>query len=88
MRLSRGTVGNAYDNAMAESFFASLEYDLIARRTWKTMTEASLAMFTWMKVWYPRRGPSGLYYQSPDNFEGKHHEKSDTAEEQIVYELQ
>ena len=82
-------MGNAYDNAMAESFFASLEYDLIARRTWKTMTEASLEMFTWMEVWYnPRRRPSGLYHQSPDNFERKHHEKSDTAEEQIIYELQ
>ena len=42
MRPSMGTVGDAYDNAMAESFFASLECELIARRTWKTKTEARL----------------------------------------------
>ena len=46
VRPSMGTVGDAYDNAMAESFFASLECELIARRTWKTKTEARLAVFT------------------------------------------
>jgi putative transposase len=44
---SVGTVGDAYDNAMAESFFASLECELIARRSWNTKTEARLAAFTW-----------------------------------------
>ena len=42
VRPSMGTVGDAYDNAMAESFFASLECELIARRTWKTKTDARL----------------------------------------------
>ena len=42
-----GTVGDAYDNAMAESFFATLECELIDRRVWKTHTEARLAIFTW-----------------------------------------
>ena len=42
-----GTVGDAYDNAMAESFFATLECELIDRRLWKTHTEARLAIFTW-----------------------------------------
>ena len=45
VRPSMGTVGDAYDNAMAESFFASLECELIARRSWKTKTEARLAVF-------------------------------------------
>lgn len=36
-----GTVGDAYDNAMAESFFASLECELINRKTFKTRTEAA-----------------------------------------------
>ena len=36
LRPSMGTVGDAYDNAMAESFFATLECELIARRSWKT----------------------------------------------------
>ena len=42
-----GTVGDAYDNAMAESFFASLECELINRRSWQTKLQARLAVFTW-----------------------------------------
>lgn len=71
-----GTVGDAYDNAMAESFFASLECELIARRTWKTKTEARLAIFTWIETWYnPRRRHSSLGQISPINFEKKEKEK-------------
>ncbi len=70
VRPSMGTVGDAYDNAMAESFFASLECELIARRSWKTKPEARLAVFTWIESWYnPRRLHSALDYQSPINFE-------------------
>ena len=70
VRPSMGTVGDAYDNAMAESFFASLECELIARRSWKTKLEARLAVFTWIESWYnPRRLHSALDYQSPINFE-------------------
>ena len=50
MRPSMGTVGDAYDNAMAESFFASLECERIALRIWKTKTEARLAIFTWIET--------------------------------------
>ncbi|UJP05075.1 MAG: IS3 family transposase, partial [Nitrosomonas sp.] len=39
-------VGDAYDNAMAESFFASLKCELIDRCSWKNKTEARLAIFT------------------------------------------
>jgi putative transposase len=57
-------------NAMAESFFASLECELIARRSWKTKGEARLAVFTWIESWYnPRRRHSGIGYMSPVNFE-------------------
>ena len=89
VRPSMGTVGDAYDNAMAESFFASLECELIARRSWKTKTEARLAVFTWIESWYnPRRRHSGLDYQSPNNFERKHQQKSTHIENQIANELQ
>jgi putative transposase len=72
VRTSMGTVGDAYDNAMAESFFASLECELIDRRVWKTLTEARMAVFTWIESWYnPRRLHSSLGYQSPNNFERK-----------------
>jgi len=89
VRPSMGTVGDAYDNAMAESFFASLECELIARRSWKTKTEARLAVFTWIESWYnPRRRHSGLNYQSPNNFERKHLQKSTNTENQMIQELQ
>ena len=88
-RPSMRTVGDAYVNAMAESFFASLECELIARRTWKTQTEARLAVFTWIESWYnPRRRHSGLNYQSPNNFERKHQESTNTTDNQIIHELQ
>ena len=89
VRPSMGTVGDAYDNAMAESFFASLECELIARRSWKTKTEARLAVFTWIESWYnPRRRHSGLNYQSPNNFERKHQQISIHTENQLIHELQ
>ena len=70
VRPSMGTVGDAYDNAMAESFFATLECELIARRTWKSKAEARTALFTWIEGWYnPRRRHSALGHQSPMNFE-------------------
>jgi len=43
---SMGPVGDAYDNAMAKSFFASLECELINRRSWQTKSQARLAVFT------------------------------------------
>ena len=76
VRPSMGSVGDAYDNAMAESFFATLECELIDRRVWKTQTEARLAVFTWIEGWYnPRRLHSALGYMSPVNFERKHNEQ-------------
>jgi len=73
VRPSMGSVGDAYDNAMAESFFASLECELIDRRVFKTKTEARLALFTWIEGWYnPCRRHSALGQRSPATFERIH----------------
>ena len=73
VRPSMGSVGDAYDNAMAESFFASLECELIDRRVWKTFAQARMEIFTWIEGWYnPRRRHSGLGQKSPVNFEREH----------------
>ena len=73
VRPSMGSVGDAYDNAMAESFFASLECELLDRRSFRSKTEARLAVFTWIEAWYnPRRRHSALEYLSPLNYERKH----------------
>ena len=70
VRPSMGSVGDAYDNAMAESFFASLECELIDRRSFKTKTEARIALFRYIEGWYnPRRRHSALGRVSPINFE-------------------
>ena len=50
VRPSMGTVGDAHYKAMAESFFASLECDLIGRRSWKTNSEARLAVLPKLNV--------------------------------------
>ena len=73
VRPSMGTVGDAYDNAMAESFFATLECELIDRKSWQTKTEARLALFSYIEGWYnPRRRHSGIGQMSPAKFEAAH----------------
>jgi putative transposase len=82
VRPSMGSVGNAYDNAMAESFFASLECELIDRRSFQTKAEARMALFTYIEGWYnPRRRHSALGRISPINFERSHthHQSSVTV---------
>ena len=57
---------------MAESFFATLECELIDRRSWQTKTEARLALFTYIEGWYnPRRRHSALGHRSPATFENE-----------------
>jgi len=66
---SMATVGDTYDNAVAESFLASLECELINRRSWKTKAEARLVIFTWIEACYnPLRRHSGLGQRSPNIF--------------------
>ena len=70
VRPSMGSVGDCYDNAMAESFFATLECELLDRNTFRTHAEARLAIFEFIEGWYnPHRRHSGLDYRSPINFE-------------------
>ncbi len=70
VRPSMGSVGDAYDNAMCESFFATLECELLDRRKFQTKAEARMAIFQFIEGWYnPGRRHSALGYQSPINFE-------------------
>lgn len=70
VRPSMGSVGDAYDNAMCESFFATLECELIARRTFQSKAEARMAIFAFIEGWYnPARRHSALGYQSPITYE-------------------
>ena len=70
---SMGSVGDAYDNALAESFFASLETELIDRSRWADRAEARQAVFDYIEVFYNRtRRHSALGYLSPQEFERRY----------------
>ena len=70
VRPSMGSVGDAYDNAMCESFFATLECELLDRQRFRTQADARLAMFDFIEGWYnPRRRHSALDYRSPMIYE-------------------
>ena len=70
VRPSMGSVGDCYDNAMAESFFATLECELIDRCTFRTQAEARVEVFEFIEGWYyPHRRHSSLGYLSPQAYE-------------------
>ena len=70
VRPSMGSVGDAYDNALCESFFATLECELLDRQRFRTQVEARLAIFDFIEGWYnPRRRHSSLDYLSPIAYE-------------------
>ena len=80
VRPSMGSVGDCFDNAMAESFFATLECELLERRSFKTQVEARMAVFDFIEGWYnPHRRHSALDYHSPINYERSHQLKALTA---------
>ena len=70
VRPSMGSVGDCYDNALCESFFATLECELLDRRRFRDQAEARTAVFEFLEGWYnPRRRHSALGYLSPMEFE-------------------
>lgn len=67
---SMGSVGDCFDNALAETFFATLECELVARSRWRTHAEARMAVFDFIEAFYnPRRRHSALAYLSPVEYE-------------------
>jgi putative transposase len=68
--VSMGSVGDAYDNAMAESFFATIKKELIHQRRFASHVEARAAIFEYIEGWYnPHRRHSALGHLSPINYE-------------------
>ncbi len=67
-----GTVGDAYDNALAESFFATVETELLMRQAFATRKAVRLALFEYIEGFYnSHRQHSTLGYLSPAEFEGR-----------------
>ena len=70
MVASMSRKGDCYDNAVAESFFATLEFELIMKHDWETKDEARRAIFRYIETWYNRkRRHSTLGYISPAEYE-------------------
>ena len=69
---SMGSIGDAYDNAMAESFFSTLQRELLDQHRWQTRRQLALAVFEWIEGWYnPRRRHSSIGNLSPIDYEAR-----------------
>jgi putative transposase len=75
MRSSMSRRGNCWDNAVAESFFATLKLELVYQTQWRTRADAHSAVFEYIELFYNRRRRhSALGYLSPEQFENRSHE--------------
>jgi putative transposase len=73
VRPSMGSVGDCYDNALCESFFATVECELLDRCRFRTQADACMGVFQYIEGWYnPHRRHSRLSYLSPVEFERRH----------------
>jgi len=70
---SMGTVGDCYDNAMMESFWGTLQLEVLDQKQWQTRDELANAIFEWIECWYnPKRRHSSIGMHSPVTFEALH----------------
>ncbi len=82
---SMGSVGDAYDNAMCESFFATLKCELLDRHKFKTQAEARIAVFEFIEGFYnPRRRHSSIRYLSPIDYERQIAANPDALQHAVV----
>ncbi len=73
IRQSMGSVGDCYDNALAESFFTTLKGDLLSSQSFRTQGEARTALFTYLEIFYNRqRRHSALGYLTPKDFDRRY----------------
>jgi putative transposase len=68
-----GTVGDCYDNSMMESFWETLQLDVLDKQAGKTRAELANAIFEWIECWYnPVQRHSGIAMRSPADHEALH----------------
>ena len=85
IELSTGSVGDCYDNAVCETFHATLKKERIYRQSWPTRAAARTAIFEYIEGWYnPRRRHSTLGYLTPIEFERHHAELAQPALEASI----
>ena len=85
---SMGSIGDAYDNALAEAFFASLETELLMRHRFATRKAARLALFDYIEAFYnSHRRHSALGYLSPAQFERRWWQRYEVVEGRVREEI-
>ena len=85
---SMGSAGDAYDNALAEAFFATLETELLQRQAFLSRGAARMALFDYIEGWYnPHRRHSTLGYLSPTEFERRWWQQRDAAQGAVSTEM-
>jgi putative transposase len=68
-----GAIGDAYDNSVVESFFGTLQLELLDRHQWENRQELAVAIFEWIEAWYnPNRRHSYCGMLSPNHYEALH----------------
>jgi len=73
---SMGSIGDCYDNSMMESFWGTLQLEVLNTKTWKTRDELANAIFEWIECWYnPERRHSRIGMLSPTEFEARNAER-------------
>jgi putative transposase len=79
-RPSMGSVGDSYDNSLAENLFSVLKVERVYRTTYRTRQEAELDLFRFIDGWYnPHRIQRGLGWRSPDEFEADYYRNLEAA---------
>ncbi|MCD2191395.1 IS3 family transposase [Actinomycetospora sp. SF1] len=70
---SMGSIGDCYDNSMMESFWGTMQLELLDSRKWATRAELATGIFEWIECWYnPIRRHSSIAMLSPVEFEARH----------------
>lgn len=86
VRPSMGSVGDCYDNAMAESFFATLKCELLNQYRFAHPDEARRAVFQFIEGWYnPRRRHSAIGYQAPNAYEAQYEQQPSNLKSECVH---
>ena len=77
---SMGRVASSVDNTMMESFWSTMQRELLDTRTWESRDQLASAIFEWIEAWYnPHRRHSGIEYSSPADYEHAYHQQAATA---------
>ena len=75
-----GSIGDCFDNSMAESFFGTLQLELLDRHRWESKHQLASAIFECVEAFYnPRRRHSSIGNLSPVEFESRHTVEADAA---------